>query len=71
MIGKPLNWTPPACPSCGKDEMCHKCVSPVRGSAAFKNNGWYCQVCNAGPFQLGSVTEDECAAFANDLLNHQ
>ncbi|EGR0524990.1 hypothetical protein FG062_14675 [Vibrio cholerae] len=69
MLGKPLNWTPPPCPSCGKDEMEHKCVSHVQGTAAFKKNGWYCQSCNAGPFQLGSVTEDECAAFANGLLN--
>jgi hypothetical protein len=57
------------CPTCKADDMAHICKSHVPGTAAFRKNGWYCQTCKAGPYQLGSVTEADAARFALALLN--
>jgi hypothetical protein len=59
----------PFCPSCGLDDMYHRLVSHIPGCAAFRQNGWYCQSCDAGPYQLGSVTEADAARYALELLN--
>ncbi|EGR4074862.1 hypothetical protein DDO73_17545 [Vibrio cholerae] len=61
----------PQCPSCGNAEMIHKCHSPFPHESSFKNNGWYCQLCAAGPYLLNGVTEEECAQFASSLLNNE
>jgi hypothetical protein len=61
------DWTPPNCPQCKADSMRHICFSHVISGAAFKKNGWYCDICKAGPFQLGNVTEADAAIFAKQL----
>lgn len=58
------DWTPPNCPTCHADAMVHKCISPVPGTAEFRKNGWYCDSCGVGPFQLGSATEADAARIA-------
>ena len=59
----------PSCPSCKKDSMIHKCFSHIAKGSDFMKNGWYCESCNAGPFQLGHVTEAEVVRFAIRLIN--
>ncbi len=66
---KLVDWQPPPCPKCKKDEMHHRCLSHVPGTATFRKNGWYCQSCKAGPYQLGTMTEAKAAQFALALLN--
>ena len=61
------DWTPPCCPQCNADDMRHICFTHVPSWAAFKKNGWYCDSCKAGPFQLGSVTEQNAAKFSKRL----
>lgn len=63
------DWTPPNCPNCNADSMLHKCISHVPGTASFRKNGWYCESCSAGPFQLGNKTEADAASFALRLNN--
>ncbi|MDN2484003.1 hypothetical protein [Vibrio agarivorans] len=66
------DWTPPACPECSKDTMEHRFYG-----IGEKDNGWYCQSCGAGSYQLGSKdeasqginTEVMAARFAIALLN--
>jgi len=68
----------PVCPSCKTDQMHHLCVSHVPGCAGFRKNGWYCQLCETGPYQLGNVSEKDAAltaaflyvATSNPLLNN-
>lgn len=57
----------PPCPNCQADQMYHRCVSHIPGRAAFRRNGWYCQVCGSGPYQLGNVREEDGAAIAASL----
>lgn len=64
-----IDFDVPECPKCGGDDMAHICKSPVPGTVAFRNNGWYCQTCKAGPYQLGSTTEATVARFVLTLLN--
>ena len=58
----------PDCPSCNGENMTHKCFSHVPASQAFKKNGWYCDDCQSGPYQLGFVTEEFISGFAKRLL---
>ncbi len=58
----------PRCPECHADEMFHRCVSHIQTRAAFKQNGWYCGKCNAGPYQLGTMTEAKAAGTAKAIL---
>lgn len=63
-------WSPPPCPKCGSDDMIHKLMSLEPASISFRaTNGWYCENCNAGPFQLGKFSESDAAQFAISLLN--
>jgi len=64
-----IDYNVPNCPVCGADDMAHICKSHVPGTAAFRKNGWYCQSCKTGPYQLGSMTEAKAAQFALSLLN--
>lgn len=57
----------PPCPNCKADRMYHRCVSHIPGRAAFRQNGWYCEACCSGPYQLGNVREDEAAVTAASL----
>lgn len=66
---KIADWSPPNCPKCNADGMIHKCLSPAPGSESFLKNGWYCESCNSGPYQLGSTTESDAALFALRLMN--
>jgi len=64
------DWSPPVCPKCGASEMFHKLVSHIPTTKAFRNeNGWYCGQCNAGPYQLGTYSENDAAQFALSLVN--
>lgn len=66
----PLNDTAvPACPSCEADAMYHRCITPDPSQATFVRNGWYCEACGSGPYQLGSVSEKESASLAARLLS--
>jgi len=56
------------CPDCHADRMFHRCVTPVSGEAGFRLNGWYCELCNAGPYRLGNVSEQVAAATAVSLV---
>jgi transposase-like protein len=56
------DWTPPPCPHCNSDEITHKL-------SVNQKSGWFCDKCNSGPFQLGSMTEQDAAHFAILLLN--
>ena len=64
--------TPPPCPDCSSDMMEHRFYG-----IGEKRNGWYCQSCGAGGYQLGSKdeaihcinTEAMAARFAIALLN--
>ncbi len=66
------DWTPPPCPECSEDTMEHRFYG-----IGEKRNGWYCQSCGAGSYQLGSKdearqgvnTESMAARFAIALLN--
>lgn len=58
----------PRCPGCQADAMFHRCVSHVQERAGFKKNGWYCERCHAGPYQLGTMTEAKAAETAKTLL---
>ncbi|AJY53091.1 hypothetical protein KO116_P100345 (plasmid) [Halomonas sp. KO116] len=58
----------PPCPDCHADKMFHRCVTPVSGEAGFRLNGWYCELCNAGPYRLGNVSEQDAAATAFSLV---
>lgn len=63
-------WTPPPCPKCGANEMIHRLFSHTPSTKAFRTqNGWYCDKCKAGPFQLGRVTESNAAQLALYLAN--
>lgn len=59
----------PNCPECGKDRMYHRLVSHIPGTAGFRQNGWYCKSCHAGPYALGDFTEAKAARFSLELLN--
>ncbi|QHP82794.1 hypothetical protein EO763_23155 (plasmid) [Pectobacterium odoriferum] len=60
----------PSCPSCGRDNMFHRLSNPDPTSETFILNGWYCDDCQAGPYQLGHFSEADAARFALTLLNH-
>jgi len=68
-VSELINFDIPPCPECGKNEMIHKCISHVPGTAQFRKNGWYCESCGIGPKQLGSASEAEAARIALVLLN--
>ncbi|MET4696128.1 hypothetical protein [Endozoicomonas lisbonensis] len=59
----------PRCPECQADAMFHRCISHIPTKAAFKRNGWYCEQCKSGPYQLGTMTEAKAAETAKALLS--
>ncbi len=63
------NITIPKCPDCNQDAMLHRCFSHIPGKESFKKNGWYCEECNAGPYKLGSMTEQKASESAKQLLS--
>lgn len=63
------DWIPPPCPKCQSEDMYNLCFSHVPGSGHFRKNGWYCESCSAGPYQLSDVTEADTARFALRLNN--
>lgn len=51
MVMKP-DWAPPPCPKCDSDAMGHYFFN-----IGDKRNGWYCEICGAGAYQLGTMEE--------------
>lgn len=66
------DWTPPPCPECSKAAMGHQFYG-----IGDKRNGWYCDTCGSGSYQLGTQveanqqvnTETMAARFAITLIN--
>ncbi|WP_063661517.1 hypothetical protein [Aliivibrio fischeri] len=67
-----IDWNPPPCPECKSNSMIHKFYN-----VSNKDNGWYCEECGAGKYDLGNKKEALkkvniealTARFAITLLN--
>jgi hypothetical protein len=49
----------------------HRCKTPNPAAPEFNENGWYSDSCNAGPYNLGAVSESDTARLALALNNMQ
>ena len=56
------------CKECGSDDFIHKLFSIVESTRQFSRNGWYCENCGSGPYQIKGASKENIREFVDKLL---